>query len=105
MRWSEEVQLLQEEMERVLRYFRWKVRWWDEVSAREGFEGNNKGLAEGRTAYAKRHALMYTAMGQRCVALWEKLPDLVGQHCRLYRADYIPGTGIFEPPAPVLPIS
>jgi hypothetical protein len=29
MHWSEEVELLQEEMRRVLQFFGWQATWWD----------------------------------------------------------------------------
>jgi hypothetical protein len=29
MHWSEEVELLQEEMQRVLQFFGWQATWWD----------------------------------------------------------------------------
>jgi len=51
MRWTEEVELLQEEMRRVLCFLRWQVNWWHEKGT-ISLSRNEEGLV----AYAGRQA-------------------------------------------------
>jgi hypothetical protein len=90
-RWSEELQLLCEEMRRTLAYTSWKATWWAALArsapklppshtcdaiATAGEPSTPAGLAalqdaallEGRTAYALEHAAQELAFRSRCVA-------------------------------------
>ncbi|KAJ7026189.1 hypothetical protein C8F04DRAFT_1212668 [Mycena alexandri] len=54
LRWTEEVDLLEEEMRRVLQFLTWRAGWWEEQIGRRGLpEGSQR---EGETAYAARQA-------------------------------------------------
>ncbi|KAH7919292.1 hypothetical protein BV22DRAFT_1108120 [Leucogyrophana mollusca] len=68
MRWSEEVELLQEEMWRVLAYFEWHAAWWKEkADARWVIDSE---LAEGLSVYSLCQASLRTALGGLCCELW-----------------------------------
>ncbi|KAF9490476.1 hypothetical protein BDN71DRAFT_1523131 [Pleurotus eryngii] len=54
LRWTEEVQLLKEEMRRVLAFLRWQAEWWEGKVCDD--ESVPRVLAEGLTAYARRQA-------------------------------------------------
>lgn len=54
LRWSEEVDLLREEMRRVLRFLDWKVQWWHERA--KWIECTDDAVSEGLQAYALRQA-------------------------------------------------
>ncbi|KAF7373737.1 hypothetical protein MSAN_00584800 [Mycena sanguinolenta] len=68
-RWTEEVDLLEEEMRRILVFLQWKADWWrgqknrrsvDEVEAKEGF-----------SAYAERQAAIQETMKVRFTDDWK----------------------------------
>ncbi|KAG1774895.1 hypothetical protein EV702DRAFT_1047420 [Suillus placidus] len=50
LRWSEEVELLREEMHRVLQFFTWQAAWWEDQGKRR--VGECVVHAEGLQAYA-----------------------------------------------------
>lgn len=54
-RWEEEVNLLREEMRRVLRYLEWEGTTWDERAV-VVTEGAEEATQAGRRAYAKKQA-------------------------------------------------
>ncbi|KAK7053871.1 CxC2 domain-containing protein [Favolaschia claudopus] len=68
-RWVEEVQLLREEMRRVLRFLAWRAGWWEEraVSGREVRED----VREGVQAYAARQAAMTRQIARRFRSAWD----------------------------------
>ncbi|KAG2746300.1 hypothetical protein P692DRAFT_201840978 [Suillus brevipes Sb2] len=65
--WSEEVELLQEEMRRVSAFLEWQTDWWKD------HEMEN----EGASAYAHRQAAVRQAMHARCISIWSVVPGLV----------------------------
>jgi hypothetical protein len=71
-RWNEEVQLLKEEMRRVLAYFEYKAAWWVERGDAEGRETTPE-LAEGLRAYAEDQAQLQRDLGSKFAAKWEAL--------------------------------
>lgn len=71
-RWSEEVELLQEEMGRVLRFLDWHARWWVEQENRRE-EGVDAYLREGLSAYAHRQASIRIKMKDNFVNLWDSV--------------------------------
>ncbi|KAF5329091.1 hypothetical protein D9611_014283 [Ephemerocybe angulata] len=74
-RWAEEVELLEEEMRRVLATFEHRAAGWDEKA--ESSHSSDPALTEGRVAYAKGQAAQFRAMGQRCKELWALVPQYV----------------------------
>ncbi len=75
MRWSEEVELLQEEMRRVLQYFTWHAAWWDSQATQR--KGVTPELAEGLAAYAERQASIRRQMLERCQTAWHDVESFV----------------------------
>ena len=74
MRWSEEVQLLQEEMRRVVVFLSHQATWWENQGSRR-LDGSGEVL-EGRLATARRQAAIRRAMRDRCLQLWQHVPEL-----------------------------
>ncbi|KAJ8579221.1 hypothetical protein M405DRAFT_939239 [Rhizopogon salebrosus TDB-379] len=68
MRWSEEVELLEEEMQRVLRFLRWHATWWKEQAHRRACEKSAD--TEGLQAYALRQADLRESLRERFMLLW-----------------------------------
>ncbi|KAK6971667.1 CxC2 domain-containing protein [Favolaschia claudopus] len=68
-RWVEEVQLLREEMRRVLRFLAWRAGWWEEraVCSREVREDVKAGVE----AYAVRQAAMTRQIARRFKSAWD----------------------------------
>ncbi|KAJ7027028.1 hypothetical protein C8F04DRAFT_965726 [Mycena alexandri] len=75
MRWREEVDLLEEEMQRVRRFLVWREGWWMEQVGRK--RGLDVAEAEGETAYAKRQAGVQRELRRLFDIEWDGLPDLV----------------------------
>ncbi|KAH7905933.1 hypothetical protein BJ138DRAFT_1017003 [Hygrophoropsis aurantiaca] len=75
MRWSEEVDLLQEEMRRVLQYFAWHATWWEEQGHSRS-DGDSE-LLEGRSAYAARQADLRRSLSGLFGAMWDVVPALL----------------------------
>ncbi|KAJ7043420.1 hypothetical protein C8F04DRAFT_1207359 [Mycena alexandri] len=70
-RWEEEVELLREEMRRVLRFLRWRSLWWE---TRRGTrrEQVSQELRAGLEAYAARQAAGARAIARKFKATWDK---------------------------------
>lgn len=78
MRFHEEVQLLQEEMEHVLRFFRWRESWWRANSPLiESKKAISYMRAEGLHAYAERQAVLCSALHSRFQHLWRHVPGYI----------------------------
>ncbi|KAJ6607425.1 hypothetical protein B0H10DRAFT_1818202 [Mycena sp. CBHHK59/15] len=69
-RWEEEVELLREEMKRVLRFLRWRVVWWE---ARRGTRRERvaPALRAGLEAYAARQAAATREIARRFKGAWD----------------------------------
>lgn len=63
LRWAEKVELLQEEMCRVLQFLKWQADWWD--SRRDTVS-----YSEGLCAYAARQANIRRCMADHFRHLW-----------------------------------
>jgi hypothetical protein len=77
MRFTEEVELLQEEMERVLRYLEWQEGWWHTKGLCMGWESLTKESAEGLHGYAERQAALRRSLQAHFTALWKDVPFFV----------------------------
>ena len=55
-RWSEEVELLQEEMRRTKQFFEWKAQWWEQHREPPSDIPLNSLTRQGISAYADRQA-------------------------------------------------
>ncbi|KIK47784.1 hypothetical protein CY34DRAFT_73368, partial [Suillus luteus UH-Slu-Lm8-n1] len=74
-RWFEEIQLLLEEMRRVLEFLAWQAKLWDEWTTLRVAEWSAD--VEGLAAYAKRQAAIRQSLAARFRALWGNVPTLV----------------------------
>lgn len=72
MRWREELEIVKEEMRRVLAWFEWKAAWW-ETQALVRFVGELE-IVHGASAYARKQAYILRCMAARCATEW--LPAL-----------------------------
>ncbi|KAG1759135.1 hypothetical protein EDD22DRAFT_981161 [Suillus occidentalis] len=74
-RWLEEIQLLLVEMRRVLAFFAWEAKCWDERRILR--EVDRSEYAEGLTAYAKRQAAVRRALSASFSEMWSNVGALV----------------------------
>lgn len=72
-RWSEEIHLLLEEMQRVLKFLDWQAEQWDS----RGSSGMQPNEEEGFVAYARRQAHTRRRLAAVFKESWRKVPDLV----------------------------
>ncbi|KAG1720353.1 uncharacterized protein EDB91DRAFT_1240417 [Suillus paluster] len=76
LRWTEEIELLTEEMGRVVRFFNWEVQRWEEW--RSHCVGGNSADTEGLQAYAARQADIRWRLANHFGCLWAPyLPQML----------------------------
>ncbi|KAJ7279177.1 hypothetical protein C8J57DRAFT_1713062 [Mycena rebaudengoi] len=75
MRWREEVDLLEEEMRRIVQFLVWRSEWWQEQVGRKGLEDGAQ--LEGETAYALRQSTFQASLAASFMGKWEHLPALI----------------------------
>ncbi|KAF7377339.1 hypothetical protein MSAN_00154900 [Mycena sanguinolenta] len=73
-RWREEVDLLEEEMARVLRYCEWRSNWWMQ---QQGQRSVDNAQLEGETAYAVRQAAVQRQLARGFTREWAHLSLLI----------------------------
>lgn len=81
-RWREEVQLLAEEMRRVIRYFEWKSTWW--LTQLQPHRSDSTQLQIGRNAYAHRQSDLWVGLAVKFSKQWTpslKEQDTLGGGC------------------------
>jgi hypothetical protein len=80
-------------MQRVLRFFNWKVQDWLVKGGVNSWPGIlSKMRAEGLRAYAHRQAALCGALAQNCLTLWRDLPAHV-----VRMQDIISNPGLAKP--------
>ncbi|KAG2738126.1 hypothetical protein P692DRAFT_20637822, partial [Suillus brevipes Sb2] len=67
-RWEEEVELLREEMRRIIAFLDWHAGWWDMQGPRRAF--NSLQAREGALAYAQRQANLRRTMAVHFKSVW-----------------------------------
>ncbi|KZT04662.1 uncharacterized protein LAESUDRAFT_657482, partial [Laetiporus sulphureus 93-53] len=72
-RWSEECQLLKEEMRRVVQYHNYQAEWWLGLIGRKPASSDEN--REGMAAYAFRQAELRTLMGKFCEKSWRRVSE------------------------------
>jgi hypothetical protein len=77
MRFTEEVELLEEEMACVLRFFEWQEDWWQKKGQCEGWETLTPMRAEGLRGYAERQAALRQALHVNFSQMWQDIPRFV----------------------------
>jgi hypothetical protein len=75
MRWSEEVDLLEEEMRRVAQFLTWQAGWWEEQVGARGLSDGPQ--AEGESAYALRQSRLKTKLCAKFTNAWKGMPALI----------------------------
>ncbi|PPQ80537.1 hypothetical protein CVT24_002657 [Panaeolus cyanescens] len=69
-RWEEEVQLLLEEMRRVVDYLTWKSAWWEKQASRR--PDADEAVKAGLSSYAHKQASFHRLLAQSCQLYWTK---------------------------------
>jgi hypothetical protein len=77
MRFTEEVELLQEEMEHVLRYLKWQEDWWIAKGLGTGWRDLTEARAEGLHAYVEHQAILHRSLREHFSTLWKDVPFFV----------------------------
>ncbi|KAK6988879.1 CxC2 domain-containing protein [Favolaschia claudopus] len=78
MRWTEEVDLLEEEMRRVLEFQKWKAEWWAALAdQRQTVVASDSILNEGLTAYARRQSQIQLDLRARFQGNWRDIPAYI----------------------------
>ncbi|KAJ7770736.1 hypothetical protein B0H16DRAFT_1306425 [Mycena metata] len=91
LRQSEQLDLLEEEMRRILQFLRWRAEWWDaragqrphapedEAEAVPGvaYAPKHPAYTEGNVAYAKRQATILRTRAQQFEEMWVDAPDFI----------------------------
>ncbi|KAJ7438372.1 hypothetical protein B0H11DRAFT_1752825 [Mycena galericulata] len=75
MRWTEEVDLLEEEMRRISEFLTWRSNWWRDCVDQRGLEDGAQ--REGEAAYALRQAAFLSELRDSFLVKWGTLPDLI----------------------------
>ncbi|KAF9471312.1 hypothetical protein BDN70DRAFT_909386 [Pholiota conissans] len=76
-RCTEEVQLLVEEMRRVLEYLDWKERWW--LARKKSRSKPSAELSEGLASYAEGQAALHSQLSTSFIKLWKTPLGLVDE--------------------------
>ncbi|KAF7298517.1 CxC2 domain-containing protein [Mycena indigotica] len=74
-RWAEEVELLEEEMRRVLQFCAWKANWWRE--RRDRRQGLPDAIMSGLRAYAYRQAHIQESRHAQFFRNWQDVPSFI----------------------------
>lgn len=81
MRWSEEVDLLKEEMRRVLQFMEWQASEWEKRAESTESTGSAAGdIQRGAAAYAKRQASIRRSLTAEFRRMWSSVPTLLSFH-------------------------
>ncbi|KAJ6545302.1 hypothetical protein B0H19DRAFT_1238233 [Mycena capillaripes] len=87
MRYVEEVDLLEEEMRRVLQFLHWRAGWWRSlVGLRDHLEPRAP-LREGQAAYGLKQAGYMEDLADRFQTSWKDVPEFV-EHARTLYATF-----------------
>ena len=84
-RWNEELLIVQEEMQRVIVYLKWKEAWWHERSSLQDHVDGT--ILSGVSGYAHKQAAICSCMAEKCAVYW--LPHLTEKGMKpVWEADY-----------------
>jgi hypothetical protein len=75
MRWREEVQLLREEMRRVIAFLEWQASWWVTLGGKHN--GNSLAHTEGLRAYGHRQASIRKAIQTMFEHQWRQVDNYI----------------------------
>ncbi|KAJ6466504.1 hypothetical protein DFH09DRAFT_1485378 [Mycena vulgaris] len=74
MRYAEEVDLLEEEMRRVVQFMDWRADWWRSLLGLRAAVQPDAALREGHAAYAHKQAGIMAGLSARFQELWKDVP-------------------------------
>ncbi|KAJ7453514.1 hypothetical protein FB451DRAFT_1565625 [Mycena latifolia] len=77
MRYAEEVELLEEEMRRVLQFLSWRATWWRGLMGLRAAMQTDPALREGHAAYAERQAQIFEKLHTCFKKLWKDIPTFL----------------------------
>ncbi|KAG2053534.1 hypothetical protein BDR06DRAFT_997114, partial [Suillus hirtellus] len=77
MHWAEEVELLKEEMRRILQFLAWDMQCWDERGLENMLEDAGEEECKGRMAYAKHQASLHRMLAESFKTSWTDTLALV----------------------------
>ncbi|KAJ6483545.1 hypothetical protein C8R47DRAFT_1217624 [Mycena vitilis] len=77
MRYSEEVDLLEEEMRRVTQFLTWRADWWTSLVGLRSALQPDEALREGHAAYAIKQARYMVGIRDRFGLMWKDVPILL----------------------------
>jgi hypothetical protein len=83
MRYAEEVDLLEEEMRRVLQFLGWRAEWWRSLVGLRA-ESQSPALREGHAAYAHRQAAYMEGLQSRFRSQWRDIDKLLTSARKTY---------------------
>jgi hypothetical protein len=75
LRWTEEIDLLEEEMRRIAQFLAWSGSWWDQQKTLR--EDVDAALREGLEGYASRQAARQRGLRARFLTMWAGLPAVI----------------------------
>ncbi|KAK6977540.1 CxC2 domain-containing protein [Favolaschia claudopus] len=76
-RWTEEVDLLEEEMRRVLEFLKWRAEWWIALIGQRVAAPDDPAGTEGFVAYARRQSRIQSDLRARFEANWRDVPRFI----------------------------
>ncbi|KAJ7748905.1 hypothetical protein B0H16DRAFT_1847881 [Mycena metata] len=76
-RWTEEVDLVEEEMRRVLQFLSWKAQWWLDLIDRRPNVTEDPVLHEGVRAYARRQSQIQSDLRARFEGNWADVAQYI----------------------------
>lgn len=68
-RWTEEQDLILEEMRRVLAYLKWQASWWEGQATRRS-DNVTPAVLDGLSAYAAKQASILRHLRRRFACMW-----------------------------------
>jgi hypothetical protein len=80
------VELVEEEMHRVLQFLRWHAEWWrSQVGLRDTLQ-SDAALREGHLAYARKQAAYMEGLAAQFEAAWNDVPGYLRDARQAYTA-------------------
>jgi hypothetical protein len=94
LQYAEEVDLLEEEMRRVLQFLEWRASWWRaQIGVRA--EGQSEELREGHVVYVHTQAAYMEGLRTKFQTQWKDVPTLLAGARKAYSA-MLPNGGEVE---------
>jgi hypothetical protein len=75
MRWEEEMQLIHEEMRRVLAFLSWQAEWWNDKRTTQLTTSLDQ--MEGYIAYASRQAALRIKLWDQLIVKWRHVEEYI----------------------------